>query len=1820
MATSPTRRFSDGDVRADTAGEGAPAGSNEVLGRRVTVKLCRIQQDIDPDREDWDLLKRLGKIFNFVVGQERQNFPHSCEYAFQSILTACNDRQWKTLSREGVRDDLTRLAVYVGDTIATYAIAQNEQWSSGLIQHCIDIHSVDRRGNTPLHIAAGTGRVHLIPELCNVMEDPNQLNHASQTPLELAIQAGQSEVVEKLIEINEVELDCPIFLGVDRKIQFDSIGFAVARGEIACIEKLLGAKRCPLTTEYKGIGNLLHVAIHFNQNLALKHLLENSEVKQALIKGENSEGLNPLNFAATLGELESIKLLFQKGANIKCKCPKGRQPIHYAALGLHLDAIQLLAALGAKIDPSDKDGFTPVALLKNIDGTVALDCRLLLKNLKLNKESRKQFPRMHFNPPRNLVFRGGGAKGPAFLGAVLHLNEQGYLEEVRRVAGSSAGAITAALIATGYPMNESEKILMDTNLMDFLDPKLATTTLAEFKKHPLYQSIRTLRDVLGVAKNPLGFTLNQIQKLYRCTGICDGEVFRVWMEEKIRFATRDEFGKDHLTFGEFATLVKLYPNKYKHLHVYGTRIGTNPKIYHWSSEDPASRDIIIVDAVKISMSFPGVYKPHTIHVLEVEGTTRKRVDKPERGSFLDGGMLYNLPMETFDQKRYLTQDDLKEEGECPKFNKETLGFSLFSSSTKPPETTPIKNVKELLEGICYAVMNTEEAIRDLNPYNKFRIVPIDVKDVGTLDFGMSIATKRMLVASGREAIEKFIRDRNPPATSRSPEMTSKEMFEQKVQGKKDKLQRLRNKASPNTYPCHFDDLLEMGYLHLFDYLLQMKGLETHEARLAHAEQLPFSEISHIILETKQVMIDAFTGICQNKPFLFIIGSTGSGKSTTFAFLKGDKMRLENGTYDSPTQGLIGHGATTSYTFRPNLHIGDDLTIVDYPGFDDSNGPLIALGMECALKSLVHSLHPKVLVVDPIENIVNGRARRQWALGSMLKRLFGSTEQFFLGMTKYSEDSIYIEIKAIEEKQKERGIRFQTIEGEIQRNKDDIQKLEEHNDPVFQEMKKRCEEDLARKEADLAQMKIDDLLDTRDKTKRQNDLKERESEILIQMGLKGVIPLVDLEYPIQRDRVLGDIVQIEEILHPVLKQVLDAGHKMFLEDRFEHDLLPLIEQQTFEEVDLSDLERATLESSLINALLSVSHPEIGNFLHLPEIDHAMAQNFSKKVVEKCHKKLINRIIQGIDLDSINVIKMILSEESSKEYKEIRLAATPGKFEALDKSQSDLMAYVLVLTGKRKGAMTSAESIDIWDGLRKKIEAVQADAEAPFEWSKLGFISACIGFGLPLLYNKYAREAAVGVKVREVLDQRIDTYCNAIESIHGSLLELEGLKSFITKKEDIDSALQLFPLSFESFVDLDESIKTTVDCVKELYGNTVWTAQVNTLRNRILERSAPTPEVSKKEIEEQAIAATAATSSALAAMKEAAIAEAAEEVAITRADTLIKELAMNAAVEIGAATAVIGRSIVIGTEKENACQRKTDEFLRPGGESSFELLIEIIALAKDVIRANGIRGRNANLEVKRAVNAAERAVNAAAALEEAAAALGEAAAPLEELREKARKSGVLESVASEVTARADLILSLASIAAKEVAAIKVVKDEAAKRAEAAIEKAAEAEQKSAAMRGDGAKFPLLFDDLIATLVFGQDPSLQIIKISGPFSQALSSFVKMSGFLERNALLFQYADRFVVLKRYSEREEPFLKLINEHKGMFKESQIEVLGWEGRKLVVQQPVSFSLEVREVSFAKELAEFKKEVGLKMTTPLEQMKIMNAVQPLLVQANCFRVL
>lgn len=115
---------------------------------------------------------------------------------------------------------------------------------------------------------------------------------------------------------------------------------------------------------------------------------------------------------------------------------------------------------------------------------------------------------------KNLVFEGGGVKGIAYGGALYELDKLNILNNIKRVTGISAGAITAVLLATGYNYSEIMDILKNINYNNFED------------------------DDIGVLKD--------IKRFFSDFGWYKGDFLKNWIGELIF----EKQGKKDLTFEE----------------------------------------------------------------------------------------------------------------------------------------------------------------------------------------------------------------------------------------------------------------------------------------------------------------------------------------------------------------------------------------------------------------------------------------------------------------------------------------------------------------------------------------------------------------------------------------------------------------------------------------------------------------------------------------------------------------------------------------------------------------------------------------------------------------------------------------------------------------------------------------------------------------------------------------------------------------------------------------------------------------------------------------------------------------------------------------------------------------------------------------------------------------------------------------------------------------------------------------------------------------------------------------------------------------------
>lgn len=294
------------------------------------------------------------------------------------------------------------------------------------------------------------------------------------------------------------------------------------------------------------------------------------------------------------------------------------------------------------------------------------------------------------------VFEGGGVKGIGLVGAVAVTEEKGF--EFENVAGTSAGAIVAALIAAGYKADKLKQIIENLDYSEFKDKGL-------IDKIP----------VIGFALS-LGFE----------KGIYEGEFFENWLRNLLVKAPNKPIN----TFSDLKTEYGDPRYRYK-LHVIAAdifrgRMLVLPRDIVDYGIDPD--DLEVAKAVRMSMSIPFFFEPVILK------------DKSDRDCYIvDGGVLSNYPVWLF--------DDGSEDPPWP-----TLGYKLVEPESDQPNT--INGPITLFAALFSTMMDAHDA-RYIADANFARTIPIPTLGIRTTEFDISRKKSDNLYESGRKAAEEF---------------------------------------------------------------------------------------------------------------------------------------------------------------------------------------------------------------------------------------------------------------------------------------------------------------------------------------------------------------------------------------------------------------------------------------------------------------------------------------------------------------------------------------------------------------------------------------------------------------------------------------------------------------------------------------------------------------------------------------------------------------------------------------------------------------------------------------------------------------------------------------------------------------------------------------------------------------------------------------------------------------------------------------------------------------------------------------------------------
>ncbi len=388
----------------------------------------------------------------------------------------------------------------------------------------------------------------------------------------------------------------------------------------------------------------------------------------------------------------------------------------------------------------------------------------------------------------NLVLEGGGVKGLGYVSALEVLYENGLLNRLERIAGTSAGAIVAALSAMGFHYSELGAIMREIDFADFLDandpkvkeffltlkeeaskegfsvdklPTLLDSLFPAEEAKFLKNALMTLRGkgnpgmYVSLAKSYINGTVGRIKKRFNSLlenlntgyGFFEGEFFRDWLINHINkklgiLLTEKGWDASTLTFRELHELRGEHPQLgLLDLFVVACNITkSDTETFSWQT----TPDVIIVDAVRASMGFPLVFKPTFMYIKNAQD---KRVKRHPKDLFVDGGVLKNFPMKIFDtgQRKNPRTLGLKLD------SSEEINSVLFNKYTNSYPTGIFSYGKML-----YGLTSQAQLIEHKEEKDKFRTVYINTDGVDTLDFNMNEKQIALITTSGRLGAEIFI--------------------------------------------------------------------------------------------------------------------------------------------------------------------------------------------------------------------------------------------------------------------------------------------------------------------------------------------------------------------------------------------------------------------------------------------------------------------------------------------------------------------------------------------------------------------------------------------------------------------------------------------------------------------------------------------------------------------------------------------------------------------------------------------------------------------------------------------------------------------------------------------------------------------------------------------------------------------------------------------------------------------------------------------------------------------------------------------------------
>lgn len=352
-------------------------------------------------------------------------------------------------------------------------------------------------------------------------------------------------------------------------------------------------------------------------------------------------------------------------------------------------------------------------------------------------------------PVTQLVLSGGGAKGIAYPGVVKALEESGALPGVRSISGSSAGGLSAALLASGMTADEFTELSNDLDLTALMNSSNAVVSWLQDKSSQVGKWLGKLNRKVQTAFNVvprLGAKAEQMEELVR-TKARATVLARIAESGATAHLPSVQAIADKLKAGGVVTFMDLqvlsrHIPAIKEVSITGTGTfeGRSQLVVFNASLTP---DMDIARAAHISAALPVVFKAPVEqgHGFQVDGETN---------TIQDGGLLLNTPVDGLYQHPFPDSPLNRPEHLI-------LRFETVSPQSRGSKTSALADRALGVNFTAHEQLNEARIKKDYSEQTVVLPLKSDQGDhsgffTGTVNFTLPAAVKKQLQDNARKAV------------------------------------------------------------------------------------------------------------------------------------------------------------------------------------------------------------------------------------------------------------------------------------------------------------------------------------------------------------------------------------------------------------------------------------------------------------------------------------------------------------------------------------------------------------------------------------------------------------------------------------------------------------------------------------------------------------------------------------------------------------------------------------------------------------------------------------------------------------------------------------------------------------------------------------------------------------------------------------------------------------------------------------------------------------------------------------------------------------